>query len=324
MRRSIPGGLILVAALLGGACRSSTEPEPPPYTHPSGEFVSFANLAGRPHGVATDTAGSFLISRIDDNRVTRGSVTETSVTFDGDAIVGEAPAHVAVIRQGTRAYTTNQFGNSVSVVNTSTQQTIATVPLSGGGFNVLVRPAGDRVYATTAGGQLHVIDAQTNASITQISVGVAANGLAYHAGSNTLYVASRDADQITAVNAANNTVTRTYAVGEMPQRIAVSLDNTELYVATEVVGLEVLDLATGSRTAVPGVSDLAVGLALSPDGVQIYVTHPPRGLVTIVDRAGRTVVRTLANMGSPRNVAFDFLGATAIITDESNRVIFVR
>ena len=305
------------------ACRSGTDPEPT-LTHPTGTSMSFVTLEGRPHGVATSANGRFAISRIDAASVTFGVVGETSQSLTTTTVVGSTPAHVAMNRTGTRAYTANQYGNSLSVVNAGTGVVITTVPLSGNGFNLLVSPSGDRVYVTTGNGNLHVIDASTNEPITMIGVGESANGLAYHAASRTLYVSSRDAAQITAIDADDNSIVRTYPVSGSPQRIAVSADNTELYIASEAVGLEILTLATGARTSVPGVAGAAVGLAQSPDGAEVWLTHPPLGLVTVVDRAARSVKRTVELGTSPRNVAFDATGATAIVADEANLVFFFR
>ena len=104
----------------------------------------------------------------------------------------------------------------------------------------------------------------------------------------------------------------------------VSISRNVLYIASEAVGLETLDLAAGTRTTASGVGSGAVGLALSPDGEQLYVTNPPAGLVQIVNRATRAVVGTFNNVGRPRNVAFEPHGTAAIVTDENGRVIFIR
>jgi DNA-binding beta-propeller fold protein YncE len=117
---------------------------------------------------------------------------------------------------------------------------------------------------------------------------------------------------------------RTYDVSGSPQRIVLSPDRQTLYIASEVAGLEILDLAAGTRTSASGVSAGAVGLALSPDGEQLYVTIPPAGLVQIVNRAARAVVGTFSNVGRPRNVAFEPHGTAAVVTDENGHVIFIR
>ena len=314
----------VLVLVLGAACSGGTDPGDNGLTHPSGDAIVFLPLAGRPHGVATAANGKFVVSQIDGSAITFGQLAGNTQSFTSSVGVGSTPAHVAIDRTGTRAYTANQFAGSLSVVDAIAAERVTTVALTGEGFNLLVSPSGQRVYVTTGNGNLQIIDAGTNASIETIAVGASANGLAYHAASNTLYVSSRDAATITAIDADDNTVARSYPVSGKPQRIAVSANNGELYIASEIVGLEILNLATGSRTSVPGVAAAAVGLAQSPDGAEIWVTHPPLGLVTVVDRVARTVKRIDEIGASPRNVAFDQSGAVAIITDEGNKVYFVR
>jgi YVTN family beta-propeller protein len=266
----------------------------------------------------------FYISQIDAASATRGTLAANEESFTGEVSVGAYPAHVAIDPQGTTAYTANQYGNSVSVIDVAGDSVVATIPLSDGGFNILVSPDGGRVYATTASGTLHVIDATTRRVLTTVPVGPAANGLAFAAKTNVLFVSSRDAAKVTAIDARTNAVIRTFQVSGSPQRIAVSSDAAMLYIASEAVGLEYLDLATGERRTVPGVQPGAVGLALSPDGAELYVTNPPTGLVQVVDRVAAAVTATLAVAVSPRNVAFDYSGSTAVITDEMGQVVFVR
>ena len=327
MRRNRAAAALLATLFtfpLAAGCGAGTGPGDSGFTHPVGDAVVFLGLAGRPHGVATASGGRFVISQIDGAAITLGQVEGGTQSFATSVGVSTTPAHVALNRSGTHAYTANQFAGSLSVVDAVAAHVVTTIGLTGEGFNLLVSPSGHRVYVTTGNGNLQVIDASSNTSIRTIAVGGAANGLAFHAESNTLYVSSRNAATITAIDADDNTVIRTYAVSGMPQRIAVSANNRELYIASEVVGLEILNLASGARTTVAGVSAGAVGLAQSPDGAEIWVTHPPLGLVTVVDRASRMVKRTDAIGTSPRNVAFDESGAVAIITDEDDRVYFVR
>lgn len=316
-------------ALLLGACSSGSTDVviPPPdttKTHPQGVISAALALGGRPHGVAVAANGTFYISRIDADSVTRGHVDSIGQAFTGSAPVGSTPAHVALTPDGQRAFTANQFGNTVSVVAVPGNVHMAEIPLSDGGFNLLVSPDGGRLYATTAAGVLHVIALSTLTVTDTINVGSAANGLAIDATTQRVYVSSIFANQVTALNPVTNAVLRTYPVAGGPQRIALHDTGDELYIASQSVGLEVLDLATGAHTAVTGVGAGAVGLALSPDQAQLYVTRPPDGQVIVVDRATRTVVKVLDSLLSPRNVAFTADGRVALVTGEGGVVYFIR
>jgi YVTN family beta-propeller protein len=324
--RPLVAPLQLAAGLLvlSACASSSTGPKAEHFTHPSGERISALALPGRPHGVAVARNGTFYISQIDAAEATRGTLEADGQRFTGSVEVGLYPAHIALNPAGTTAYTADQYSNSVTVIDVATDKVTTTIPLTDGGFNLLVSPDGGRVYATTASGRLHVIDAATNQVLMSLPVGPAANGLAFAEKTNTLYVSTRDGARVTAIDAKSNTAVRSYPVSGGAQRIAVTRDASTLYIASESAGLEILDLATGERRTVPGVLQGAVGLALSPDEAQLYVANPPAGLVQVVDRASSTIVRMLTVASSPRNVAFDRSGSTAVITDEGGQVIFVR
>src|SRR5690606_4965679 len=144
--------------------------------------------------------------------VTRGEVDSLTQSFTGAASVGRAPAHVALTPNGSIAFTTNQFGNTASVVDVSTNAGTSEVPLSDGGFNLVVAPDGQRLYLTTATGVLHVVDVATLQVMDTIGVGAAANGLAVDAARGRIYVSSISANRVTALNTATNEVERTYPV----------------------------------------------------------------------------------------------------------------
>ena len=305
---------------------STTEPGPgqnPSTTHPGGTVSSTLTLAGRPHGVAIASTGRFCVSQIDAAAVTCGMLTATDVTLLGPITVGSQPAHVALSADGNQAYTANQSGNSMSIVNVATSSSLATLPLPSDGFNVLADPGSSRVYVTTSSGLLQVVDAGTRTIVNQVPVGAASNGLALDRAAGILYVSSISANTVVAVNTNTNAVTRTYTVSAMPQRIALSADGKKLFVATESTGLEILDVTSGTRSAVSGVDPQAVGLALSPDGKVVYVTNPPRGKLQIVDVATLQVT-TIGSLSSPRNVAFGLAGAVAVVTGEGGKVYVIR
>lgn len=317
--------LAAVAALLATACASSGTTDPSPTTtHPAGVLAATVPLRGRPHGVAIAANGRFCVSLIDSAAVRCGQLSAAAVTLSQSASVGLAPAHVALSPDGAQAYTADQYGNTLSVVDVVAPSAVRAVALTDGGFNVLADPGGTRVYVTTASGTLHVVDVATRQVLARVPVGAAANGLALDRAAGRLYVSSINAGTVTAVNTTTYAVERTYQVSAMPQRIALSADGKTLYVATESTGVEVVDVATGAGTGVEGVRPGAVGLALSPDGQQLYVTYPPAATVQIVDVASRRVVNSLTNLASPRNVAFGLDGAAALVTGEGGVVYVIR
>jgi YVTN family beta-propeller protein len=282
-------------------------------------IVAAFPLPGVPYGIAVSTAGVIYAAQIGSATLARGDLATKS--FASTVVVGSTPPHVVFNPAGTTAYATLQTGQGLAVVNVATNTLTTTVPLTSDGFNLIVAPDGQRVYATTADGTLYVVNAATNTVVTTLPVGAAANGLAFSPHGTVLYVSSRDAGTVVAVDPTTNTITQTYTLGGMPQRLAVAPDGSELYVANEVSGLDVVDVATGAVTSI-SFGTAAYGLGLTPDGTQLYILLPQAGEVRVLDRVSRAPVKTLSLGGTPRNVAFASDG-TALVANEQ-AIVFIE
>jgi YVTN family beta-propeller protein len=291
-----------------------------PVSHPAGVVERTVPLSGAPYGVAVSSNGVTYAALIGSSSLIRGHVA--TMVFDSPVEVGLTPPHVAFNPAGTIVFATLQVGRGLAVVDATTNTLITTVPLVSDGFNLLVAPDGERLYVTTADGTLYVVNAETYEVITTLAVGAAANGLVFSPGDDVLYVSSRDAGTVVAIDPTTNTITRTYPIGGMPQRLAIAPDGSELYVANEVHGLDVVNVASGGVTQV-SFGTAGYGLGLTPDGAQIYVLLAEAGEVRILDRASRAPVRTIPIGGWPRNVVFAEDGRTALVTNEE-AVVFIK
>ena len=300
-----------------GAAAAATEAVAASSASP--EVVATVSMTGRPYGVAVNRNGVIYVAKIGTTKLARGHLESRS--FDSNIFVGSTPPHVVFNPAGTTAFATLQTGQGLAVVDVASNRRIKMVPLASDGFNLIVSPNGKRVYVTTADGTLYVVNASTYQVITTLSVGAAANGLAWSPDGSVLYVSSRDAGTVVAINPATNAITRTYHLGGMPQRLAVAPNGSKLYVANETTGLNVVNVSTGavSRTSF---GTAAYGLGLSRFSSQIYVTLPQAGEVRVLNRVPLEPVKTLHIGGIPRNVAFASDG-TALVTNEQ-AVVFIE
>jgi DNA-binding beta-propeller fold protein YncE len=196
-----------------------------------------------------------------------------------------------------------------------------TVGVGSNPFQVRFHPDDTKLYVGTATTGVHVI----NTSLASVTIPAPndENGLAFSPSACKLYVSSLDLGQITEIDTHADTVLRTVTIGDTPQELAVSPDSSELWVADEDVGVKIYTLPSLTYSAtVPGTAG-AWGLAMSPDGQQLYATLPEPGTIKIISRTGRNVVTTLT-AGKPRRVAFDFSGAHAVVADEILGAILIR
>ena len=287
---------------------------------PATAVVARVDVGGCPYGIAVAPTGTAFVSQICGSSTTRLSLP--GLTVATSVATPSQPAHVAINPAGTTAYTANQSGRSVSIIDVASGTITKTIPLGHDGFNVLVSADGAKVYVTTADAVMFVLDAATRTIVDSVRVGAEANGLALDPTRPLLYVSSISAGTLTAIDTRTNAVTRTYALGVQPQRIAVSPDGTELYAADNSAGFVVLNLTTGAQQMVD-IGGSGLGLAMDRQGDYVYVSVLFTGKVAAVDRRTHTVAGTVMTGGDPRNIAIAPDGGV-LVSNQSGWVSLLR
>ncbi|MFL5402036.1 MAG: YncE family protein [Gemmatimonadales bacterium] len=232
------------------------------------------------------------------------------------------PTDVAFSPAGNWAYVTNQFAQSVSVIDTRMSRQVITIAVEGDPFRVAVGPEGQRVYVTTNQGTVIQIDAETRRVNWVVSLGGNLNGLAINFTDERIYVG--DVDGAIYELSPGGEVIRKMAIPGRPQGLALLSDGKEIYVAGEAGEFIALDLQTGSEKARVPLGASSFGIAVTPDQSQIWITAPAAGQVFVLDRASLTISRTIRLGGMPRRIAFDAHGTTAVIANEANAISMVR
>ena len=105
----------------------------------------------------------------------------------------------------------------------------------------------------------------------------------------------------------------------------MSPDGTRLYVANELGWVLVWDVLTNAAVDSVALAGGPFGLAMTPDGAQLYVTLPtttsPK--VAILDRVSLASVGTVS-VGAPRRVAFSFSGDMAVVANGTTGARVIR
>ena len=312
-------GLVLIS-LAAVAC--STVIGPGMQTHPAGEVFATTPLAGEPYGVAISPSGDVLIAQVLGGVISHCHLPDTRLVSRLES--GYQPVHIAFDVAGARAYLVNQGGQYLRVVQLAPFVIIDSLRLTNDGFNVAVHPKGGRAYVTTGDGRVYVVATATIRVVDSMRVGSSANGLAFSPDGRRLYISSRDAGTITSFDTETDNPIDTLVTTGAPQRIVISRDGTTLFVANERHGIDVVSVSTGLLEPGIPLDGAAYGLALTPDGKQLYATNPRTGNVFIIDVASSQILKTLSVGGAPRNVAFNYDGRIAIVTDGDGRVIFIQ
>ncbi|AKB25522.1 collagen triple helix repeat domain protein [Methanosarcina sp. MTP4] len=202
-------------------------------------------------------------------------------------------------------YITNSESNNVSVINTSTNNVTATVPVGNCPWGVAVAPDGKKVYVVNhRGDNVSVIDTATNKVIATVPVGSYPWGVAISQAGTIVYVANSESNNVSVIDTATNKVIATVPVGSYPWGVAVNQAGTKVYVANHRSdNVSVIDTATNTVTSTVPVGSCPEGVAVTPDGKEVYVANSESNNVSVIDTATSTVTDNVPVGSRPRGVA---------------------
>ena len=250
--------------------------------------VNSTGIATTPDGkyayVAEHNPGVTVINTADNTVL--GEIDPSMVTLPPDAL-GFAPFHIAMSRDGSRAYVTN-FGGGVVVIDLATQSFLnQSIPTTGTGFaSVAVSLDGKSLYdADDAYPPIEVIDTTTATAIKQIQAAdFPKHGVTVTPDGKQAYVTGDDGVWVVATATNTLALPAPIVVGTNPVGIAVTPDGTKAYVCNSGDGtVSVINTATNQVVGTP----IAVGH--NPRAITIPAGQPA-GAACIGDcDAGGTV-----------------------------------
>jgi len=194
---------------------------------------------------------------------------------------------LAIQANGRRLFATIESDNTLRVVDTATNKGIAAIKLTGRPNQCAVTPDGHYVAVPIRDNNaVDIVDVQQQRVVKTLPVREPHN--AFNAGSNRyLYVSAMGANQINVIDLTTMAYSVKVPVGGIPRPYVVTPDGRTMYVAvTDLHGFMKVDVANGKmqRVTMPAENHtpkerpfepsntLTHGLALSPDGTELWVT----------------------------------------------------
>jgi len=291
-------------------------------TDPDGDTLTYSGSTSTRRGtVVVNADGSFTYTPTTTARHDAANTTPTPTTDVLDVIDGfSMPSALALSPDGSRLYVADQGTQSLVVVATATNTTVASIPGMNAPTNVAVSPDGTRVYVADLGGYVSVIDTATNTISGTVTGLSSAGAMAFSPSGTRAYIVDPIAAGVSVVSVASNSVVDTINIGGTPTGVAVSLDGSRVYV-TETGGMSVVDTDTNTVLAtvagfanlrgVPGV------VAVSPDGTEAYIGNGT-GAVWVVDTGSYAVSPRIGT--APSN----FLASSLMALSAEGRYVFVN
>jgi PQQ-dependent catabolism-associated beta-propeller protein len=202
-----------------------------------------------------------------------------------------------------RAYVSNEDGHTVTVIDTETNEVVATIDVGKRPRGIRLNHDGTRLY-------------------------VAVSGLPKcppHIPDEECAKLERDlkADGVAVIDTRALKLVQLLKAGSDPEQFDLSKDGRVLFVANEDTGqTTVLDVHDGSIKAQITVGREPEGVGVSPDGRWVLVTNESDNAVSVIDTSSYKVVRAVPVGKRPRDVAFTPDGRVAYVTGEFDASLY--
>ncbi len=184
---------------------------------------------------------------------------------------------------GYRVYVTNESTGDLSVIDGSTFEVIATIPLGKRPRGIHASPDQKTIYVALSGSP------------------PAPPGV----DESTLPPPDKSADGIGVFDVEQNRMVRMLQGGSDPENFDITRDGKTILVSNEdAMGVSYVDVESGKLGDTVGVGGEPEGVTLSPDGRLVYVTDEADGAVSVIDVAARKRITTFKVGRRPRNVVF--------------------
>jgi YVTN family beta-propeller protein len=247
-----------------------------------------------------------------------------------------------------RIYVTNERSGDLSVIDSSTFQVIATVPLGKRPRGIHAGPDHRFLYIALSGSPLAgpgvdesklppadktadgigVFDVQQNKLVRTIQSGSDPENFDITKDGRTIIVSNEDDSKASFIDIAAGKVTKTVPTGEEPEGVKVSPNGKFVYVTSENNGtISAIDVATAKLIKTFKVGHRPRSVAFLPDSSRAYVNAENDGAVTVVDALKHETIQTIAvgkpGVIKPMCVVLSRDGSTLYVSTGRGHKVFV-
>ena len=286
-------------------------------------------------GATAVTIGGKAVSSFTVNSGT--SITATTALNSVGAITVTTPNGIVTSASaftdngGYNVYAYIEKKSGVSVINTATNATIATIPLTSLSYpqGICISTDGSKLYVPSeAYNTLNIINTSTNKITASVGVGFSPIGVAVSPDGSKVYVINSMSfgsnGTVSVINTATDSVVATFYVGEDPLSVIFSPDGSKAYVANYMGNsVSVINTATNTVTAAILVGASPLDLVVSPDGSKVYVSNSGDSSIGIINTTTNTVTAKISVGRGPSGLSLSPDGLKLYVVNEWDNTVNV-
>ena len=241
------------------------------------KLIDRIRLGAQVHGLATEASGQYLFATVESDHTLRIIDTTTDRAVATVALTGR-PNQCAATPDGKYVVVPIRDGNSVDIVDVAQQKVVKVLPLKVP-HNAVVEPESNRyVFISSMGDrQINVVDLSRLAYSAKVPVGGVPRPFVVAKDGRTMYVAESNLHGFVVVNVPE---------GSVVERVEVPSINKTPH----------------ARPFEP-IDTLTHGLALTPDGKELWVTSLLDDSIYVYDLKAKKVSQRLATGDGPNWVS---------------------
>ncbi|MFF5075549.1 CARDB domain-containing protein [Actinoplanes sp. NPDC000266] len=220
------------------------------------------------------------------------------------AVVAVLPASPAAAVTRTLAYFTGVKNGqgTVSVVDTTDNSVIGTIPGGDGPLNIAIAPDAKTAYVSQwSTNLLSKIDLTTNTVVKTITVGNGPRQVDFANDGQKLYVANSNSGTVSVINTATDAVSKTITVGSQPMGVYIAPHGFAYVPNLGSDTVSVIDTVTDEVIKAIPVADPSYS-AVKFDGSRVYVTSLTSGQVTMIKTSTLEVEGQIPDATDPQAV----------------------
>ena len=258
-------------------------------------------------------------------------VDMASLKVTGEIKAGERIHGICVQADGKRLFATVESDQTLRIIDAASQHTIGTVKVSGRPNQCAATPDGKYVVVPIRDGdRVDIVDVQQQKIVRSLPIKEPHNAL--NMGSNRyIYVSSMAGNEVDLIDLDRMDYAAHIPAGGRPRPYAISSDEKTMYIAlANLHGFEIVDIPGKKvleRVEIPSenktlrkmeyesMDTLTHGLALTPDGSELWVSSMLDDAMYIYDVKAKKVTGRVATGTGPNWIVFTPDGKYACISN---------
>jgi YVTN family beta-propeller protein len=224
--------------------------------------------------------------------------------------------------------------SSISVINTTTDNFDAIIPIGNNPKAIIYNSANDLMYVTNSNtGIISIINTTTNLITDTINIGnflgTGLSGIEINPINNTIYVTNSGLNIISLINGTSNTVigniSQTIGKFFSPDGIAYNYDNDNLYVTNKGSDtVSVINSTTKTLVQIISTGEISPSsIIYNPVNNYLYVANTGSDTVSVINGTTNDVAKTISTGARPIGLTYNEYDGNIYVTNSINGTVTV-